>query len=146
MSAAQPTANRTDSPSSTENNTNQMNNNQAPVKRPRTKTTTMRSQIQISDDAAFTINVSLSRLPIDRAELSLTTEEYGKINYDFLTDKRKNEVQSSLLKDDVWLKMLQHLKSIRPTAETLTLFQKILPEAQHNRFIAELRSVYGNII
>lgn len=106
----------------------------------------MRSQIQFSDDANVTISVSLSRLNSDSAELSLNTEEFGRISYDFLTDKRKQEVQSSLLKDNVWLKMLTHLKTIRPTSDTLTLFQKILPKAQHDQFISELRSVYGNTI
>lgn len=79
----------------------------------RTKTTPLRSgptpvdngAVQISDDAQITISVSLSRLGTDHAELSLTTEPHGKISYDSLTEKRKLEVQSSLLKDDVWLKM-----------------------------------------
>lgn len=100
--------NRTDSPNSTENNTNlNNNNNQPPVgKRVRTKTTPLRSAggIQISDDANITISVSLSKLGADQAELTLTTEQYGKISYDGLTEKRKQEVQSSLLKDDVWQK------------------------------------------
>lgn len=139
--------NRTDSPNSTENNSN-LNNNQPPnVKRVRTKTTPMRSGgVQISDDANITISVSLSRLGTDQAELSLTTDQHGKISYDALTDKRKQEVQSSLLKDDVWLKMLTHLKSIRPTSDTMQLFKQILPVAEHNTFMTELRKVYGSRI
>lgn len=138
---------RTDSPNSTENNSN-LNNNQPPaVKRVRTKTTPMRNNTNlISDDANITISVSLTKLGADQAELSLTTEQHGKITYDALTDKRKQEVQSSLLKDDVWLKMLKHLKTIRPTNETMQLFKQILPVQQHNTFMTELRKVYGNRI
>lgn len=140
-------SNRTDSPNSTENNTNLNNNQQSVVKRVRTKTTPLRNNgIQISDDANITISVSLSRLGTDQAELSLTTEPYGKIGYDSLTDKRKQEVQSSLLKDDVWLKMLTHLKSIRPTNDTMKLFKQILPSEQHSVFMTELRKIYGNRI
>lgn len=113
----------------------------------RTKTTPMRNNgVHISDDANVTISVSLTKLGADQAELSLTTEQHGKISYDALTDKRKQEVQSSLLKDDVWLKMLKHLKSIRPTNDTLKLFKQILPAQQHNTFMMELRKVYGNRI
>lgn len=141
------TSNRIDSPNSAENNTN-LNNNQKPtvqpVKRIRTKTTPLRSQsVQINDDANITISVSLTKLGEDRAELSLTTTEYGKLNYDTLTEKRRGEVRSSLLKDNVWLKMLQHLKKIRPTTDTLNLFQKILPKSTHEYFINELRKVWG---
>lgn len=141
------TPNRIDSPNSTENNTN-VNNNQKPVvqpvKRIRTKTTPLRAQsVHIEDDANITISVSLTKLGDDRAELSLTTNEYGKLNYDSLTEKRRSEVRSSLLKDNVWLKMLKHLIEIRPTSETLNLFQKILPKAQHDYFINELRRKWG---
>lgn len=145
--------NRTDSPNSTENNTNFNNNNQSNgKKRVRTKTTPLRAGqmgnggIEISDDANITISVSLSRLGTDQAELSLTTEPHGKISYDSLTEKRKQEVQSSLLKDDVWLKMLTHLKSIRPTNDTLKLFRQILPASQHILFMNELKKAYGNRI
>lgn len=102
--------------------------------------------IQISDDANITISVSLTKLGVDQAELSLTTEPHGKISYDALTDKRKQEVQSSLLKDDVWVKMLKHLKTIRPTNDTMQLFRQILPAHQHNIFMTELRKVYGSRI
>lgn len=141
-------SNRTDSPNSTENNSNLNNNNQpATVKRVRTKTTPMRNGgVQISDDANITISVSLTKLGVDQAELSLTTEPHGKISYDALTDKRKQEVQSSLLKDDVWVKMLKHLKTIRPTNDTMQLFRQILPAHQHNIFMTELRKVYGSRI
>lgn len=142
------TNSRTDSPNSAENNSN-LNNNQPPpaVKRVRTKMTPMRNGgVYISDDANITISVSLSRLGTDQAELSLTTDQHGKINYDTLTDKRKQEVQSSLLKDDVWLKMLTHLKTIRPTNETMQLFKQILPAQEHNTFMTELRKVYGSRI
>lgn len=140
--------NRTDSPNSTENNSNLNNNQVAAVKRVRTKTTPMRntSGVFISDDANVTISVSLTKLGADQAELSLTTEQYGKISYDALTDKRKQEVQSSLLKDDVWLKMLKHLKTIRPTVETMQLFKQILPVPQHKTFMQELQKVYGTRI
>lgn len=154
------TNNRTDSPNSTENNSNLNNNQTSTVKRVRTKMTPMRNGasgggsggggggngVYISDDANVTISVSLSRLGTDQAELSLTTEQHGKINYDSLTDKRKQEVQSSLLKDDVWLKMLKHLKKIQPTNDTMQLFKQILPAPQHATFMTELRKVYGNRI
>lgn len=128
-----------------------MNNNQpkpvpAPVKRVRTKTTPLRSQLNIDDNASISISVSLTRLGEDTAELSLTTQEHGKLNYDQLTKKRQDEVKSSLLKDNVWQKMLTHLTKIRPTSETLALFQKILPTAEHVLFMTELRKVWGNSI
>lgn len=117
------------------------------MKRVRTKTTPLRNGgVQISDDTNITISVSLSKLGTDQAELSLTTDQHGKISYDALTDKRKQEVQSSLLKDNVWLKMLTHLRSIRPTNETMQLFKQILPAQEHNTFMTELRKVYGNRI
>lgn len=147
MNVAQPTEinsnPRIDSPSSTENHTN--NNNQSiAVKRPRCKTTPMRPNPQISDETNITISVSLSRLGNDHAELTLTVPNMGKISYDTLTIKRKQEVQCSLLKDNVWLQMLEHLKRIRPTTETLELFRKILPKSQNEKFFGELKKAYEN--
>lgn len=136
---------RTDSPNSMENhNNNQLN----PVKRvgPRTKTTPMRPNpnLQISDQSNLTISVSLSRLGTDYAELTLTIPDHGKIQYDTLTNKRKLEVQSSLLKDNVWLQMLEHLKRIQPTRDTLELFKKILPPPQKEKFFSDLKKAYEN--
>lgn len=157
MNAGQPIqsntcSNRIDDPSLMENNTNLNNNNQAVAKRPRTKTTPMRRQSQsqshqlIDDSTNMTISVSLSRLGTNYAELTLTAESIGKISYDTLSEKRKQEVRSSLLKDSVWLQMLGHLKKIRPTSETVHLFEQILPKPQYDRFINELREVYPNEI
>lgn len=151
---------RIDSPNSMENNTNINNSNinntkrVSLTKRPRTKTTPLRSQAQIqpaaaatnppiSDDADISISVSLSRLGHDQSELILTLNNI-RLNFDTLTIKRQNEVQSSLLKDDVWKKMLEFLKTMKPTQETLNLFQKILPKPTYNIFLTELKHVYGN--
>lgn len=153
MNATQPSAqatpnHRLDSPNSTENHANLNNNQVTTTKRPRTKSTPLRAQqqfSQLSDDANISISVSLSRVGQDRAELILTIDQQRLI-YDSLTPKRKNEVACSLLKDDVWLQMLNHLKTIQPTNETLTLFEKILPKQQRDQFFAELKRVYGNRI
>ncbi|XP_055316825.1 nucleolar protein dao-5-like isoform X2 [Sitodiplosis mosellana] len=152
MNAAQPSQAspnpRMDSPNSTENH---LNNNQvtSTKQRPRTKTTPLRplapAPSQLSDDANISISVSLSRVGKDYAELILTLEQQ-RLQYDNLTMKRKQEVQQSLLKDNVWLQMLNHLKDIQPTNETLALFEKILPKPQQNQFFAELKRVYGNRI
>lgn len=150
---AQPSPNpRMDSPNSTENHTNNLNNNNNQVsstKRPRTKTTPLRplapAPPQLDDDANISISVSLSRVGAGRAELILTLDQ-KRLQYDDLTKKRKQEVQQSLLKDNVWLQMLNHLKSIQPTNETLTLFEKILPKPQQDQFFSELKRVYGNQI
>lgn len=101
------------------------------------------AQTIISDDADISIAVSLSKLGNDHAELILTLPGLGRLNFDDLTSKRKQEVQCSLLKDDVWLKMLNFLKKIKPTHDTIQLFGKILPQLQHDRFIGELRIAYG---
>lgn len=154
MNATQPSApatqnHRLDSPNSTENHANLNNNQVTSTKRPRTKSTPLRAQqqqlSQLSDDANISISVSLSRVGQDRAELILTIDQQ-RLVYDTLTNKRKNEVACSLLKDDVWLQMLNHLKTIQPTNDTLTLFEKILPKPQRDHFFAELRRVYGNRI
>lgn len=150
MNVSQPNPNLNNSrssPSATENNTNLNNNNNQPpsVKRPRTKTTPMRSHSQqISDDENVSINVSLSRVSSDEAELSLTLPTRGRLCYDNLTHQRKKEVQSSLLRDDVWLQMLTCLTKIRPTNETLELFGKILPEPEKARFFTEIKKAYAN--
>lgn len=136
------------SPNLTENNTNLNNNIQVTnAKRPRTKTTPMRPQPQlqpVGDDENVSINVTLARLGEREAELTLSTKARGRICYDTLSDKHKNEVQSSLLRNDTWLQMLQHLKSMQPTDETLELFQKILPKDQHDYFVNELKSANPN--
>lgn len=140
---------RMDSPNSTENQANLNNNQVSSTKRPRIKTTPLRTTTpappQLSDDANISISVSLSRVNNDQAELILTLDNQ-KLDYDNLTLKRQQEVKSSLLKDNVWLKMLNHLKNIQPTDETLTFFEKILPETERKQFFAELREVYGNLI
>lgn len=130
----------------TENNTNLNNNIQVTnAKRPRTKTTPLRPQPEpVVDDENVSINVTLARLGDREAELTLSTKARGRISYDTLSDKHKNEVQSSLLRNDTWLQMLQHLKMMRPTDETLTLFQKILPKEQHDYFVNELKSANPN--
>lgn len=156
MNAAQPSQAssnpRLDSPNSTENHAKNLNNNQiSSTKRPRTKTTPLRplapapAPPQLDDEANISISVSLSRAGTGRAELILTLDEQ-RIRYDDLTKKRQQEVQQSLLKDNVWLQMLNHLKSIQPTNETLTLFEKILPKPQQDQFFSELKRVYGNRI
>lgn len=153
----QPSSNtRMDSPNSTENNANNVNNNNnnnqvSSTKRPRTKTTPLRplaptpAPPQLDDEANISISVSLSRSTAGRAELILTLDNQ-KLQYDDLTKKRRQEVQQSLLKDNVWLQMLSHLKSIQPTNETLTLFEKILPKPEQDQFFSELKRVYGNRI
>lgn len=153
---------RTDSPNSTENHVNLNNNNNndqvTTTKRPRTKTTPLRAQTPapsqpqppqqpptLSDEANISISVSLSKVGTDRAELILTLD-HQRLNYDNLTIKRQNEVQSSLIKDGVWKQMLNHLKKIQPTNETLLLFEKILPQPESEQFFAELKAVYGQRI
>lgn len=151
---AQPSPNpRMDSPNSTENHANHLNNNNnnqvSSTKRPRTKTTPLRPMPpeapQLDDDANISISVSLSRAGTGRAELILTLDNQ-RLQYDALTKKRQQEVQQSLLKDNVWLQMLNHLKNIQPTNETLTLFEKILPRPEQDEFFSELKRVYGNRI
>lgn len=134
------------SPNLTENNTNLNNNIQVTnAKRPRTKTTPLRPQPQpVSDDENVSINVTLARLGEREAELTLSTKARGRICYDTLSEKHKTEVQSSLLRNDTWLQMLQHLKTMRPTDETLALFQKILPKERHDYFVNELKSANSN--
>lgn len=134
------------SPNLTENNTNLNNNIQVTnAKRPRTKTTPLRPQPQtVGDDENVTINVTLARLGEREAELTLSTKAQGRICYDNLSEKQKGEVQSSLLRNDTWLQMLQHLKTMRPTDETLVLFHKILPKNQHDYFVNELKTANQN--
>lgn len=130
---------RIDSSNSAEN----VDNNN--VKRPRTKTTPVRNQLQqLSDDASISISISLTRLDTNQVELTFSVPSIGKINYDTLTIKRKQEIQSSLIKNDVWKKMLHYLKQIPPTNETLQLFGKILPQQLNEEFFSELKKVYGN--
>lgn len=132
---------RLDSPNSAEN----VDNNNQNVKRPRTKTTPVRNQMpQISDDANVSISISLTKSETNQVELTLSVANIGKINYDTLTQKRRNEIQSSLLKDDVWKQMLHHLKILPPTNETLRLFRQILPQEESEEFFGELKKVYGN--
>ncbi|XP_031624973.1 rho GTPase-activating protein gacF-like isoform X2 [Contarinia nasturtii] len=144
---------RIDSPNSTENNTNANNSNDIKrvpsTKRPRTKTTPLRSQSQappplptISDGADISLSVSLSKVG-NMAELLITLNEV-RLDYDFLSTKRQNEIKSSLLKGNMWRKMLDLLKTITPTHEAVHLFQKILPESKFDIFINELKQVYGS--
>lgn len=156
--------NQRSSPNSTENNTNLNNNQVMAVKRgPRTKLTPMRPQPLHNDEdgnanahankngntigytngnGSGTINISLSRYGMDEAELTLMTSAQSKISYDTLLPKQKDEVQKSLLRDNVWQKMLNCLRNLRPTNDTLELFRKILPNPQREHFFTELEKVY----
>lgn len=134
-----------DTPKATENKSNLNNNQTMPMKRPRTKMTPLRAQHPtFSDIDERSISVSLTRIGNDHAELSLTVGEV-KINYDSLTPRRKQEVQSSLLKNGVWEQMLDYLKEIRPTKETLGLFAKILPTPQRDNFFGDISQFYPNM-
>lgn len=113
------------------------------IEHPRVKYTPIRpKQPNVHEDNANndseSISVSLSRTSTGELELSLSSANKQRIDYDALNVKRKGEVQNCLIKDDIWLKMLDHIKKEgTPTLETLELFKKILPQRERNRFFAE---------
>lgn len=85
------------------------------------------------------IHVSLIRRSSDELDLIFTMNDKA-VTYETLTPCQRSEVQRSLLDEEVWLKMLDHIKAGRPSTKTLTLFQLLLPANEANHFFAEIGS------
>lgn len=79
------------------------------------------------------IHVSLIKRNTGELELTLTQDKY-KLEYDQLNSIQRAEVQKSLLSQNIWSKMLEHIKHGTPTQETLTLFERLLPDNERNIF------------
>lgn len=86
------------------------------------------------------IHVSLIKRNGGELELTLTQEKI-KLPYDQLNSIQRTEVQKSLLSQNIWFKMLEHIKKGTPTKETLSLFDKLLPENERKIFFDSYNSV-----
>lgn len=84
------------------------------------------------------IHVSLIKRSTDDLELTFTMHE-KTVSFESLSASQRLEVRRSLLDDDVWLKMLEHVKKGKPSVRTLTLFQTILPPEQSQHFFSQIK-------
>lgn len=80
------------------------------------------------------IHVSLVRRATGELHLTLTSNG-TELDYTQLNTAQRIEVQKSLLAQDIWLEMLEHVKNGKPTKETLNAFRRLLPPKQSNIFI-----------
>lgn len=89
------------------------------------------------------IHVSLIKRNTGELELTLTQDKF-KIEYEQLNYIQRSEVQRSLLTQDIWFRMLEHIKNGTPTKETLTLFEKLLPSHESKIFFNSYNAVKKN--
>lgn len=84
------------------------------------------------------IHVSLIKRASDELDLTFSMNE-KTVQFEKLTDMQRLEVQRSLLDDNVWLKMLEHIKLGKPSPRSLSLFRVLLPSNEANHFFSQLR-------
>lgn len=106
------------------------------VSKPRMKLTPLRIQPPETNNVipdTEAISVSLSKIHDEQIELTLNIRGQ-RIDYESLNDQQKNDVKQCLLRDNIWKKMLGHIKQGKPTQETLNLFKKLLQPKERQEF------------
>lgn len=88
------------------------------------------------------IHVTLIKRQGSDLELTLT-QNSQKLAYDTLTESQRHEVQKSLLVNNVWKQMLEHIKVGSPSPLTLELFRRLLPPEEQKQFFSAYYAAKG---
>lgn len=88
------------------------------------------------------IHVTLIKRQGNELELTLTRSG-EKMPYETLSESQREEVQKSLLSNDVWKKMLHHIKLGSPSQHTLELFRHLLPPVEQQHFFTAYYAAKG---
>lgn len=103
-------------------------------------------QVQPVGDSALDAPIHVALIKRTTGELDLTLQiNRKKVLYDNLNTLQRIEVQRSLLADDVWLRMMSHIKTSQTCQRALDLFRRILPPKQALYFFAEIERARESI-
>lgn len=94
------------------------------------------------ENKVIPINVALVKRMNNDLELTFTQHD-NRISFEALSDSQRIEVQRSILNNNVWYKMLEHVKNGTPTEHTMKIFKRLLPQRESTIFFSTIAESQG---